>query len=77
MLHNAVTTYALERHLAYGAIIHMTNLYPRYLSPGFRARCPASGTAYGLQFTNGVPPTCPSAAIYTNHVWEPAMPLGL
>jgi len=77
LLHTAVSTFAIERHLARGTGVHMTNLYPRFLAKPTPGTCPASGAAYASQFTYGTPPVCPSAALYTNHVWSPGQALGL
>ncbi|MCX7005029.1 MAG: prepilin-type N-terminal cleavage/methylation domain-containing protein [bacterium] len=77
MLHTAVSTFGIERHLARGAGVHMTNLYPRFFGKPTPGTCPASGVAYALQFTYGTAPVCPSAALYTNHVWSPSQSLGL
>jgi prepilin-type N-terminal cleavage/methylation domain-containing protein len=77
MLHTAVSTYATERRLLRGTGVHMTNLYPRFYPKATPGKCPASGVAYALQFTYGTAPVCPSAALYTNHVWSPSTALGL
>jgi len=77
LLHTAVSTYAVEHHLARGAGVHMTNLYPRFFPTPTPGTCPASGVAYAAQFTYGTPPVCPSVALFTNHVWSPGQSLGL
>lgn len=77
LLHNAVTTYGIEHHLARGAPVHMTNLYPQYFARSTPGTCPASGVSYATQFTYGTPPTCPSVTLYTNHVYVPTSSAGL
>jgi hypothetical protein len=77
LLHNAVTAYGIEHHLARGASVHMTNLYPRYCASAMSGTCPASGAAYPSQFVFGTPPACPSVALYTNHVYAPSASAGL
>ncbi|GEM_PF-1535538 len=77
MLHTAISTFAIERHLVRGAGVHMTNLYPRFFPKPTPGTCPASGAAYTSQFTYGTAPVCPSVALYTNHVWSPSQSLSL
>ena len=77
MLHTAVNIFAIEHHLARGASVHITNLYPRFFRKSTPGVCPASGVAYTSIYVYGTVPACPSVALYTNHVWSPTQSLGL
>lgn len=70
-LSHAVSAYAQEYRLAPGAVVHFTNIYPRFWPHASPGRCPASGVEYPRVYTNGVPVACPSAATYPDHCWSP------
>jgi len=72
-LYTAVQAYAVEYRLPPGAVIHFTNLYPRFWSAASPGRCPATGVEYPRAYTNGVPVACPSAAQFPDHVWSPTI----